>query len=184
MGPSREQRHASYVNKARAELGDLASRGVVMAGNAFSSALLLKGEPLPDEREGGALLAGSDGKALRAALQALGYAPEDWVGLAAWDRTGERLSAELAREAICALDPDTLVVCDEEAAALVREAYADDLSCLERFDEAMLAEGIVVQMAGMRVLNLGGFAAALSDAHAKQVMWARLKQLPPLGEPY
>ncbi len=184
MGPSREQRHERYLAKAHAELGALAQRGVVMAGNAFSPVALVKGEPLPEEHDGGALLAGADGKALRAALQALGYAPEEWVGLACWDEKGERLGTELLRETLCALDPDTVIVCDEAAAALVRETYADELALLERFDEAMLAEGVVAQVAGMRVMALGGFAAALASAHEKQVMWFRLKQLPPLGEPY
>ena len=34
-----------YLEKARAELDDLVSAGVVMVGNAFSQVLLLKGEP-------------------------------------------------------------------------------------------------------------------------------------------
>jgi hypothetical protein len=34
------------------------------------------------------------------------------------------------------------------------------------------------------VLSLGGFAAALGDKQQKQIMWRRLKQVPPLGEPY
>jgi hypothetical protein len=42
----------------------------------------------------------------------------------------------------------------------------------------------VAPILGMRVMNLGGFSAALSDPRKKQLMWARLKQLPPLGEPY
>ena len=48
----------------------------------------------------------------------------------------------------------------------------------------MLEPGYVVQLCGMRVLNLGGFADALADPRAKQQMWARLKRIPPLGEPY
>jgi hypothetical protein len=48
----------------------------------------------------------------------------------------------------------------------------------------MLVPGAVAQVCGMRVLNLGGFAEALGDAHEKQVMWARLKRVPPLGEPF
>ena len=44
MGPSREARHAAALAKVRFELEGLAARGVVMAGNAFSSVLLLKGE--------------------------------------------------------------------------------------------------------------------------------------------
>ena len=184
MGPSRESRRERYLAKAHAELDGLASRGVVMAGNAFSSVLLLKGSPSDTEVSGGSLLGGEDGKALRAALQALGYAPQDWAGLAAWDAQGEPLGADLLRQTVCALDPATLIICDDEAAHAVREAYAADLASLESFEEAMLMEGVVAQVAGMRVLNLGGFAAALADKAQKQVMWRRLKQLPPLGEPY
>lgn len=184
MGPQREERRRRLVSKAQAELEGLASRGVVMAGNAFSQVLLVKGEPGEAERAGGALLSGPDGKALRAALQALGYAPEDWVGLATWNDAGGQHDQELMREALCALDPATVIACDERAAAALRETYADELAVLERFEEAMMAEGVVVLVAGMRMVNLGGFEAALGDARRKQVMWGRLKQLPPLGEPY
>ena len=184
MGPSREERRARYVAKAKAELEGLTARGVQMAGNAFSPILLVKGEPSNEERSGGKLLAGEDGTALRAALQALGYAPEDWAALATWHEGGESLEADLLRGAVCALDPATLVACDEAATELVREAYADDLASLESFEEAMLADGVVAQVAGMRVLSLGGFAAALGDKQQKQIMWHRLKQVPPLGEPY
>ena len=48
----------------------------------------------------------------------------------------------------------------------------------------MLVDGVLAQVAGMRMLSLGGFAASLSDKRKKQLMWHRLKQLPPLGEPY
>ncbi len=34
-----------YLDKARAELGDLAQAGVIMTGNAFCHVLLVKGEP-------------------------------------------------------------------------------------------------------------------------------------------
>ena len=43
---------------------------------------------------------------------------------------------------------------------------------------------MVAHVCGMRFLNLGGFAAALGNPRQKQVMWARLKQVPPLAEPY
>lgn len=184
MGPSREDRHECYVAKTKAELADLAGRGALMAGNAFSSVLLVKGEPTDEERDGGVPFAGEDGSALRAALQALGYAPEDWSGLATWDDKGSSLDASLLREAVCALDPSTCVVCDGAATDLMREAFADDLASLESFDEAMLVEGVPAQVAGMRMMSLGGFAASLSDRRQKQLMWHRLKQLPPLGEPY
>ena len=184
MGSDREARRERIVAKTRAELEGLAARGVVMTGNAFSSVLLVKGEPGEGERGDEGLLMGADGTALRAALQALGYAPEDWAGLATWDDAGTTLAPELFREAVCALDPATIILCDAPAAGVMREAYADDLASLESFEEALLTEGFVVHVAGMRTLALGGFAASLSDMRQKQLMWARLKQLPPLGEPY
>ena len=81
-----------YVEKTRAELDDLASLGILVVGNAFSSVLLVKGQPGEVERAGGSLLSGADGTALRAALLKLGYAPEDWCGMACWLKTGEQLS--------------------------------------------------------------------------------------------
>ena len=51
MGPSREDRHECYVAKARAELAVLAGCGVLMAGNAFSLILLVKGEPTAEEAQ-------------------------------------------------------------------------------------------------------------------------------------
>lgn len=198
-----------YVNKAKAELNDLVEAGVVMAGNAFSQVLLLKGEPeeaagdpagsatsggaagaAGDEPQGEAsgkptkLLAGPDGKALRAALGALGYAPEDWAGLSTIDADGYALAPGTLRLAIVTLDPSTVIALDEPAAAALREAYADELVDLEALDQATLQPGVLAQVLGMRVMNLGGFEQSLSDKRAKQLMWARLKRLPPLGEPY
>ena len=184
MEAGRSVRRELYVSKAQEELGSLAERGVITAGNAFSSVLFVKGELSEDERAGARPLSGADGKALRAALSALGYAPEDWCALLSVTHDGSPIGPELFREAIAALDPATLVSCDEAAAQSVREAYAEQLSQLSDFDEALLTPGKVSRVLGMRVMNLGGFAAALSDAHQKQVMWARLKRLPPLGAPY
>ena len=65
-----------------------------------------------------------------------------------------------------------------------RVAIDEKLASLERLEEAMLVPGTVAHVCGMRVLNLGGFEAALADAREKQVMWARLKKIPPLGEPF
>ena len=73
---------------------------------------------------------------------------------------------------------------DETATQVVRDAYAEELSGLEDLNEALLPAGMVAYVCGMRFLNLGGFAAALGDPRQKQVMWARLKQVPPLAEPY
>lgn len=184
MPADREERRKAYVAKQRAEVGALAGRGVVMAGNCFSSVLLLKGDLNAAEKGGSALLSGADGVALRKSLAALGYAPEDWVGLSCVLDSGEAVDGELLRLCLATLDPSTVVACDETAADSLRDAYADELAALPEFSQAMLAPGVVAEVLGVRVMNLGGFEAALKDDHQKQVMWARLKRLPPLGEPY
>lgn len=184
MASERDARRRAYLDKAREEVDGLAARGVVMGGNAFSAVLLVKGELSDAEKNGEPPFSGTDGRALRASLERLGYAPEDWEWMLSVGEGGAPLDAPLLREAVCALDPATVVCCDEAAAALLREAYADDLAVLESLEEALLAPGVVAHVCGMRVLNLGGFEAALGDAHEKQVMWARLKRIPPLGEPF
>ena len=184
MAVSREQRKDAYLAKAEGELASLRARGVVSSGMAMAPVVLLKGEPSPEELGEAGLLSGADGDALRAALVRLGYAPEEWAGLSAVACDGQPLDAALLREAIMCLDPVTLVVLDGVAADQVRLAFANELAAIPAFDQAMLADGTVANVLGMRVLALGGFERALGDAHEKQVMWARLKQIPPLGEPY
>lgn len=176
-------RRKAYIDKASAELAELSSAGCVMAGNAFSQILLVKGALTKTDRSKG-LLSGRDGVALRAALTALGYAPEDWVALAVVDDGGQLLDATLFRQAVATLDPSTMVALDEIAANLVRDAYAEDLVSLTSLSEAMLDPGLVVPVAGMRAMALDGFEDALDDPRRKQFMWACLKRLPPLGEPY
>lgn len=178
MGVKVATRGQRYVQKMRAELEELESMGVRTAGNAFSAVLFAKGKPGPAEQAGEALLSGADGKALRAALNKLGYAPEDWAAI------DTSISPELLRRAVAALDPSTLVACDDEAAAVIRDAYAESLCELADFEDALLSPGRVVHVAGMRVLNLGGFEAALASSKQKQVVWSYLKRIPPLGEPY
>ena len=185
MASERDLRRRAYIEKTTFELSALAKRGVVMGGDAFSPVLLAKGQLTVEEAAGAAPFSGEDGMALRASLSALGYQPQDWETVLTCDATGEKaLEASLLRETFCALDPATLICCDEASADAVRETYADDLAALDDFEQALLVPGKVAHVCGMRVLNLGGFAAALGDARQKQVMWARLKQLPPLGEPY
>lgn len=173
-----------YYEKTKAEIDVLASAGAVMSGNAFSQVMLLKGEPEASTDADSSLLSGEDGKALRAALGALGYAPEDWVGLSALDAEGQPLVPGTLRLAVATLDPNTIIALDEPAAAGLREAFAEELANLESLQEAMLEPGCVAHVLGMRFLALGGFEGSLSDPKAKQLMWARLKQVPPLGEPY
>ena len=74
---------------------------------------------------------------------------------------GAPLTPELFREALEALDPEAVVLLDEPAAALMREAYADALSQIEQFEVAMLEPGLVAHVLGRRVLALGGLRRRL-----------------------
>lgn len=173
------------VARVSADLESLVARGVVMGGSALSEVLLVKGELTQEELGGAEPFSGEDGRALRASLAALGYQPQEWETLLCCAADGgPGPGPALLREAVCALDPATIVICDMAAAEALRNAFADDLARLDDFDEAMLAPGVVAHVCGMRALNLGGFADALSDPRGKQLMWARLKLVPPLGDPY
>ena len=179
MAVSREERKQAYLGKAEAELGGLAERGVVAGGNAFSELLFLRGSAAGE----GAFETGEQ-RALRASLERLGYPPECWLWLLSCDDAGVPLDAATLREAVATLDPSTIVAVDDEAADALRRAYTEELAGLDAIEAAMLVPGVVAHVLGMRVLALGNFAAALENDRDKQVAWARLKLLPPLGEPY
>ena len=194
MPSTTSQKKEAFVKATEQELESLGRRGVRCAGNAFSPVVLVKGDLDDAERAGGELLAGADGKALRAALGAIGYAPEDFCVLAsvagaadpadAAAPAGEPLPAETFREALEALDPEAVLLLDDAAAGAMRDAYADALVVIEDFDTAMLKPGLVAHVLGRRVLALDGFEAALTDKVAKQRMWAYIKQLKPAAAPY
>ena len=198
MAITSEERKEALAAAAEQELAALQARGVRMAGNAFSPIVLVKGDLNETERADGELLAGADGTALRSALSAIGWAPEDFCALASVAGrsegdgaggdsiavSGGPLPPSLFREALEALDPEAVVLLDAVAADAMREAYADALADIEDFDTAMLEPGLVAHVLGRRVLALGGFEAALSNKAEKQRVWAYLKQLPPLGAPY
>lgn len=189
------ERKEALAAAAEQELGFLQTHGVRIAGNAFSPIVLVKGELNEVELAGGSLLGSADGDALRSALSAIGWAPQDFCALAAVSGEGEDgveagsipgepLAPELFREALEALDPEAVVLLDNAAADVMREAYADGLAIIEDFNTATLAPGLVAPVLGRRVLALDGFEAALAAPAEKQRMWAYLKQLPPLGAPY
>ncbi len=195
MAITTQERKEALAAAAEQELKGLEARGVRMAGNAFSPVVLVKGELNDAERSGEPLLSGADGTALRAALGAIGWEPQDLCVLAAvagpGDEVvagglteGEPLPVDLFREALEALDPEAIILLDDAAADLLRETYADALAIIEDFDTAMLKPGLIAPVLGRRVLALDGFEAALSQPAEKQRMWAYLKQMPPLGAPY
>lgn len=193
--PSSADRREATREALEEEFKALAARGVRVEGNGFSSIVLIKGDLNTDEQAGGPLLGGADGPALHAALERLGYAPEDFCALSARAgvqeagasslmEPGELLHHEVFREAIEALDPEAIVLLDNTAADVMRNAYAEELARIEQFEVAMLTPGLVAHVLGRRVLALDGFEAALADANAKRRMWAYLKQLPPAGASY
>ena len=195
MAITTQERKEALADAAEQELKGLEARGVRMAGNAFSPVVLVKGELNDAERSGDPLLSGADGTALRAALGAIGWEPQDLCVLAAVAGSGdeavagglmagEPLPVDLFREALEALDPEAIILLDDAAADLLRETYADALAIIEDFDTAMLKPGLIAPVLGRRVLALDGFEAALSQPAEKQRMWAYLKQMPPLGAPY
>lgn len=185
----------ALVAAQKQQVQSLLARGVRMVGEATSPVLLIKGELNDAERAGGELLAGADGRALHAALGAVGYNPEDFCALACVlggasasgadgdaaainaEQAGAQLSCDLFCEAVETVDPMTVILLDGVAAGCMREAYADALVAIEDFDEAMLKPGLVTHVLGKRVLALDGFEAALSDGAAKQREWAYIKQL-------
>lgn len=185
---------ALYLERTRREAGELAQAGFLLAGSAFADVLLLKGEPGPAELSGGELLSGPDGAALRAALARLGYPDDAWGACSSFagalpggsaggspDAPAEggaggfrpAAPADVAW-AVEVFDPELVVALDAPAARALQGAWGL---------EAPLVEGSPAVVRGRRVLALGGFEASLSDARAKQVMWARLKRVPPLGAP-
>ena len=201
MPTSQSQKKEAIAQATEQELASLADRGVRIAGNACSPIVLVKGDLDEAECSGGELAAGADGAALRKALGAIGYAPEDFCVLAsvagAGDgavAAGEALTCDLFREALETLDPEAVLLLDNyedlmknqtenSAADVMRETYADMLVAIDDFDTAMLKPGLVAHVQGRRVLALDGFEAALTDKAAKQRMWAYIKQLTPAAAP-
>ena len=175
MPSERSMRKEAYMAKTTHEFGDFAAQGVCMAGNAFASVLLVKGQEDFGEEEL---------SALKASLEHLGYAPEAWATLLTTTKTGDPINPELVRQAISAFSPDTVLLVNDAAVASVREAYADELRQLTTDAEKNFSPRVLVRVCGMRMVNLDNFAGALEDPRQKQMRWAAIKQVPPLGEPY
>ena len=175
MPSERSMRKEAYMAKTTHEFGDFAAQGVCMAGNAFASVLLVKGQEDFGEEEL---------SALKASLEHLGYAPEAWATLLTTTKTGDPINPQLVRQAICAFSPDTVLMVNDAAVTSVREAYADERGQLTTDAEKNFSPRVLVRVCGMRMVNLDNFAGALEDPRQKQLRWAAIKQVPPLGEPY
>ena len=153
--------------------------GFATTGSAYPQVVLLKGALSPLEASTGAILSGADGTALTAALDKLGYPTGERAGVStcvrpagdeAWAPADPRDLAWVLE----ALDPELVIATDDAAATAVAAAWG--------LAQAP-APGEVAWVRCRRLIALGGFADALGDMQAKQVMWARLKRVPPLGDP-
>lgn len=166
-----------YLARTREELTQLADAGFLAAGHAFASVLLVKGVLGPAELGGAPLLSGPDRPALLAALGRLGYLDDAWGACSTVVRAGSSWTPAEPEDvawAVEVFDPELVIALDADAARALERAW--NL-------EGPLVPGAVARVRGRRVLNLDGFEAALNDPQAKQLMWARLKQVPPLGAP-
>lgn len=177
--------HETLGAQIRTEIDDLLAAGVPLSGQVPSPVLLIKGELNDAERAGAAILSGADGEALKKSLKVLGY-PEGQISavsvisvLQPQDEGSQavlgELPAELIRLAVETIDSELVILTDTLAAQRFARAYELD-------DE--IKEGLPTRVWGRTVLALGGFEAALQDPQAKQVMWARLKEVPYKPLPY
>lgn len=175
---SDSERKNAYIKRLEAELEDLRSTGVSLVGSVPAPVCLVKGAANESELSGVEPFSGMDGEALSKSLNALGYPENAWTGLMTQyipgDGSAQNLPAELVRLALEVIDAATIVLCDDQAAESFQAAFGLD-------DKP--APGQLQYVLGRRVLALGGFEEALGSQEAKQVMWFRLKQLTPEGEP-
>lgn len=161
----------SYANRLSTYHAQLQASGYQPSGSIAGSVLFLKSQLNQAEKDGAELLSQADGQALKSALAALGYAPDCWTALNASADSHETT----LRQAIEMVDPEIIVILDEQSGAAFIEAF--DLT-------TPLMLGEVTRILGRRILPLMGFEDALTSDDAKQRMWAYLKRVPELGAPY
>lgn len=166
-----------YLERTRQEVRQVRDAGFLLAGHAYGSVLLVKGELGPAECLGAPLLSGPDGPALVAALGRLGYTDDAWAACSSVVRVGDEWEDAPPQDlawAVEVFDPELVIALDGAAARGLTRGW----SLAEP-----LALGVVTRVRGRRVLALDGFEEALTDPRAKQRMWAWLKQVPPLAAP-
>lgn len=145
-------------------------------GARFATIAVVKGLPGPAEASGKPAMSGADGEAARKALGALGWDADSVFFILSRpgvDSDPDSRAARL-RLQIEAVDPETVLAVDAEAAADVMAA----LGC-ERF-----GFGEVVRAAGRRVIACDGLEASLGDPGRKKRVWTQLKLATPPGPVY
>ncbi len=170
-----------HEQRARAELdqADRACPGsdvVASAGDVLAEVLLLKGLPGPAEAAGGDALSGADGEAVSKALEALGWSPAHSFRALSCPSADldPALRAKRVRLLVEAVDPRVVIALDELAASDLARAY----------EIAPLRAGAEVQVAGRRLVAVGGFEASLNDPRRKKVAWSQLRVATPRGPSY
>lgn len=168
-----EELRRLYSAKAEAEqdAADAMLPGirVLAAGVPTARVLLVKGEPGEADLAAGASLAGPDGDAARAALEALGVGASSTLALvtrAAARAAGEAVVERLARYLESA-DPALAVALDAIAAR--------DLAAAAGLRE--LPFGRLTHVRGRVLLAVDGLEASLADEARKKRVWRQLKAL-------
>ncbi len=146
-------------------------RGALVAGVA-----LVKGLPGPAEAGGGAALSGEDGTAAFAAMEALGWSPDEIFCVLSRPEPGADAGccARRIRAAIEAVDPRVVVALDEVAAHDVARGFGLDT----------LKPGAEVEAAGRRLVAVDGFEASLGEEARKRAVWAQMQSARPAGPVY
>lgn len=162
-----------HLAKAQAEqdAADAALPGIAVlaSGDPLGRVLLVKGEPGAADLAAGEALAGADGDAARAALEALGI-PTASV-LAVVTRPAAATTADAARMRLAiyleSADPGLVVALDATA--------ADDLAAAAGL--RALPFGKPEHVRGRVLLAVDGLEASLADETRKRRVWGQLQGL-------
>ncbi len=184
MQTSHDRHKVIYMSKMKEQVQILLDQGLLATGNSLGSVLILKGDLTFADIHSG-LLSGNDGVAFKNALthEKLGYSPDAWCAIGTKTADGKEFYPIQLREAIIALDAQTIIICDQPAQDAFRNAFADELADLPNLLDALLAPGQVVNVLGMRVLYLDGFEKCLTSEDQKRQRWEWLKLIPALKQP-
>lgn len=146
------------------------SRGALVAGVA-----LVKGLPGPAEA-GGAALSGEDGDAAFAAMEALGWSPDEIFCVLSRPEPGADAAscAKRMRAVIEAVDPRLVVALDGVAAHDIARGFGFELP----------ASGVAIDVCGRRFVAVDGFEAALADEGRKRAVWVQMQSARPVGTVY
>jgi hypothetical protein len=164
---------ALYLAKAKAEQDDadalLPTLRVLSGGDPLARVLLVKGVPGLADVAAGEALAGADGDAARAALQALGVGTSSVLAVVTRAAAGARGDPAVERlgRYLESADPGIAIALDEVAAA--------DLAAAAGLGSLVFGEAVRVH--GRLLLAVDGLEASLADEARKKRVWKQLGAL-------